>query len=121
MKHEAAYMFGTSRAVASLIGAAVAGIAQLRRRARPRPPTVLSARLVRAGGSSMLTRTGPLTPYAIETLREDVRGIASGARLDVTLGGGCNHDDVTLVRRQLGPLRRHGVSVAVAQAHRPTP
>jgi hypothetical protein len=117
----AARALDSTRAVASLIGAAITGIAQLRRRARPRPPVMVRAHLVRAGASSSLSRTGPLTPYELQTLDEDVRGMAGGSRLDVTLTDTCDDADVTRVRRQLGPLRRHGVSVHVARTHRVTP
>ena len=115
---EATRVLESTRTVAALVGAAVAGIAQLRRRARPRPPTVVSVRLVRAGSTAVLTRTGPLTPYVIETLADDVRGIAPGARLDVALAGESNDDDLALVRRQLAALGRRGVSVSVVRAHR---
>ena len=115
---EATRALESTRSIAALIGAAVAGIAQLRRRALPRLPTVVSTRLVRAGSSMVLTRTGPLTPYDVEMLADDVRGVARGARLDVTLGDESDDDELLDIRRRLGTLTRLGVSVSVVRAHR---
>ena len=114
---DAARALESTRTDAALVSAAVAGIAQLGRRGRPRRSVVVSVRLAHAGSNATLLRTGPLTPYDIETLIEDVRGIAAGARVDVTLSGGIRADEVTQVRRRLGVLHRRDIAVSVrAQA-----
>jgi hypothetical protein len=105
--------------VVGLLNAAVVGLTQPRTRVRQTAETVVSVRVVRVGSTTTLTRAGPLTPYVVQTLAEDVRGAEAGARLDATVDADSSELEVVWVRRQLGPIRRRGVSVTVARARRP--
>jgi len=82
-----------------------------------RVPLPFRSAVVTAGRAEpVVTRTGTLTPYALETLAGDVYGAGAGARLDVLVGCEVTEARLAAVRRRLGWLAGRGVTVSVRRA-----
>lgn len=80
--------------------------------APPRRPTLRVAVGSHGTEPALVTRCDALTPYAIETIVEDARHLASGTELDVTVA---DADDLLLarVRTAFAPLAGYGIVVHV--------
>jgi acyl carrier protein len=63
----------------------------------------------------VVERAGALTPYLLETLRDDVRRVGAGASLVVTLADATTDDQVTALRDRLRALERRGVTLRVVR------
>jgi hypothetical protein len=56
---------------------------------------------------------GWLTPYEMETLAEEARGLGSGTRLELVLGSNTSEGRLEWVRRRFACLGRRGIEVSV--------
>jgi hypothetical protein len=56
---------------------------------------------------------GWLTPYEMETLAMEARGLGSGARLELRLGANTSDRRLEWVRRRFAGLGRRGIEVSV--------
>ncbi len=93
---------------------------------RTMQPATIWARVFRHEGATgpLLERAGPLTPYAAETIADDVLRTGPGTRLEVTVTGASDDATIARVRGHFEWLAQHGVDVAVrgeADRHRPHP
>ena len=78
------------------------------------PGLGVKSRLVPPGANeATLERADALTPYAIETIREDALGAGPGTHLEVTLPAEANTADLASVRDALAGLGRRGIAVSV--------
>ena len=64
---------------------------------------------------------GWLTPYEMETLAMEARGLGSGTRLELRLGANTSDGRLEWVRRRFAGLGRRGIEVSVRRdGERPT-
>ena len=78
------------------------------------PRLGVKSRLVPPGANeATLERADALTPYAIETIREDALGAGPGTHLEVTLPAEAGTADLASVRDALAGLGRRGIAVSV--------
>ena len=69
-------------------------------------------------------RSGELTPYALELVRDDALGAGRGARLEVVLPAHADDTDLAVLRHELAALGRRGIQVTIARGREddaPTP
>jgi len=75
-----------------------------------------TARVTDVGaGHERRERSGELTPYALELVREDALGAGRGARLEVVLPADADDTDLAVLRHELAPLGRRGIEVTIAR------
>ena len=77
-------------------------------------PTWFCSRVTPASlGTSVLERSGALTPYVTETIADDALCVGPGARLDVSVSLSASDAIVREVRTRLAWLLRRGIAVRV--------
>jgi len=77
-----------------------------------REPVLFRARVLPSGRTATpLQRAGWLTPYAAETLAMDVRRMARGGRLEVTVAATTSHTTVREIGRSLARLVGRRIAV----------
>jgi acyl carrier protein len=87
---------------------------------RSDPPPAIAARIVSPEGvAGQLDRVGWLTPYAAQTIGEDVLRAGRGARLQVAVAPGTSATGFARVEAAFGWLGARGVQVTVASDDRP--
>lgn len=78
------------------------------------PPTLFCSCVTPATlETSVLERSGALTPYATETIADDALCVGPGARLDVSVPPSASEAVVKDVRTRLAWLLRRGIIVRV--------
>jgi hypothetical protein len=70
-------------------------------------------RLSLSAGAGSIDRTGPLTPYAVETILDTARRAAAGTLLDLGVSSDADDGCLAGARRQLERLAARGVYVRV--------
>jgi acyl carrier protein len=78
-------------------------------------PARVWARIVRDGSGTgrVVEHAGPLTPYAAETIADDVIRFGSGARLELTVAADADESTVARVRSEFARLTERGILVHV--------
>lgn len=64
-------------------------------------------------GPGAIRIAGWLTPYELETLAQEARGMGRGARLELTLGANASEGRLEWVRRRFAGLGNRGIEVSV--------
>lgn len=78
------------------------------------PPPAVCARIVRPGSAGrVLEHSGPLTPYAAETIADDAIRLGTGTRLEITVSAAIDDGSLVRVRDAFAALPSRGILVHV--------
>ena len=102
------------RTYAQLVDAVAAAPAAAAARPPAQPPVPARTRVCARGeGKGRIERSGPLTPYEVEILIEDLRRAGAGARLEIELPAGVDERQLAAAHARLAPLAARGVELSI--------
>jgi acyl carrier protein len=82
------------------------------------PPVVASRVVPASAGAHVLERAGRLTPYAAETIADDVRRAGAGGRLELWVATPVSDVGLDRIREHFAWARMRGVELRVGRAAR---